>query len=182
MTSGDKIAKQQSAHRRWASAVRGGFFNRELGRRVGFQALIRDGCSASHRAPIRACGQTLFSPVDGLQPGLEAGCYGIVSALGGEQLGWIAPIRVGVTVFLSPVVALVRVQAGDESLDPAAFGFEQRAGAVVIHGNLPDRPDVLTEPSCPAWVFRVITAGRSTGSAERMAPLAPAADRLPSGS
>jgi hypothetical protein len=82
---------------------------------------------------------TVFEPVFGAldrrQAILKTGRDGVIRAFGRQRLGWVTPV--GRLVARRPIVALIDVQAGQQRLYPAAFGFQQLAGSVVIHSTLP---------------------------------------------
>src|SRR5262245_44303596 len=110
-----------------------GLLDRELGRGVGAEPLVRDRRAALDRASVRAVGQPLLGPLDGRETVTQARDDGVVDLLAvqaGRGVGEVALVVGGVTGVLRGLQRRV-----EELLDPAAFVAQQRSGFVVVHGR-----------------------------------------------
>jgi hypothetical protein len=90
----------------------GGLLDRELGRRVGLKAFIRDGYTATDGAAVATVFEPLESPIERREPVPETGGHSVVDALLRQWLRRIRRIAFGLMV-----ICTSRAEIGQQLLN-----------------------------------------------------------------
>jgi hypothetical protein len=102
----------------WLSGrlIGGGLLDSELGRRVRFEAFIRNGRTTADRATIVAVFDSPQSAIERREPVPQAGRYGVVDPLLSQRLRRISRIAFGLMIICS-----VHTEIGQQLLHPRSL-------------------------------------------------------------
>ena len=108
--------------------------DREFGRRVGLQTLVRDEFTARDRSPIVAFGQSLLGARDCRESRNQRVGDGVVGAFGHEEFRGVAHV----TLFIGGrAIGLTVASHGLQQIFHArAFRTQQFSGSIVVHHAL----------------------------------------------
>lgn len=132
-----------------------------LGKRFGFESFVRDRDAALDRSAVRAGGDPLLGPLDGLQLVTEVIDQGRFDHPGGELAGSVRITRL--LALLNSFGAELAGQLTECGFDPPALDRDENARALIVHwgpepqrsaGRRPTSHQAAGKSAAAARIFR----------------------------